>query len=114
VDEVEARQVRAGRNQALFREVNERVRSLSAAWPAAGEVDFVCECANEDCARPLSLDLGQYEAVRADPTTFVVAPGHVYPDVEEVVREEPAFVVVRKMGAARPIAESSAPRRPTG
>lgn len=64
--ESEARQIAAARNQSLYREVNERVRSLDSGWMSmSDEVGFVCECADESCALPLTLTLAEYEAVRA-------------------------------------------------
>ena len=48
---------------------------------------FVCECGDPECTIPVSLSLAEYEEVRADPTRFVVIPGHIDPYVE--VRRRP-------------------------
>ena len=110
--ELESRQIRAARNQSLYREVNERVRSLNRGWaPEPGAIDFVCECADEGCALPLRLTLEEYERVRADDACFVVAGGHVYPEVEDVVGGGEEYVVVRKVGAGAAIAEATSRRR---
>jgi hypothetical protein len=102
----EARQVSAAKNQALYREVNERVRSLQSGWMSeSDEIGFVCECADDGCAMPLTLTLDEYEDVRADPESFAVAPGHVYPEAEVVVSENDRFTVVRKIGAAGQVAQ---------
>jgi hypothetical protein len=93
----------AARDQALFREVNERLRDLNETFAElARESTFVCECANRDCLKHISLTLAEYEEVRRIPTHFAVAdePGHVFPDVERVTRVAPTYIVVEKFGRA--------------
>ena len=46
---------------------------------------LVCECGDEDCTVPIQLTPGEYESVRAEETQFAVVPGHVRPEVEDVV-----------------------------
>ena len=91
------------RNEALFRQVNERVRDVSQAFAALDPtpVDFVCECGNQDCTEPIALRLHEYEAVRAEPTHFFVVPGHVIPEIERVVAEHNSYVVVEKLDDER-------------
>jgi hypothetical protein len=104
---LEARQVAAAKNQSLYREVNERVRSLKSGWMSKGdEIGFVCECADDSCAIPLTLSIEEYEEVREDPECFAVAAGHVYPEAEVVVRENERFTVVRKIGLAAQVAQA--------
>src|SRR5690349_9391809 len=98
---------RAGRNEALFRKVNEEIRHLSDA-PATAE--FVCECSSTDCAERLDVPLSVYEAVRANARQFLVAPGHERPEVEHIVSASLRYVVVEKEGAARRVAEQTDPR----
>jgi len=50
----------------------------------------------------------EYEAVRAKPRHFVVVSGHVYSDVEKVVRESDGYAVVEKTGVAGEEAETLA------
>ena len=91
---------RVARNEAVFREVNERIREVSAHWAAADAVAFVCECSLADCVEALTLTLEEYEAIRVDPSWFVVAPDHVVPDTERLVRtEEGRYSVVEKSAA---------------
>jgi hypothetical protein len=47
-------------------------------------------------------------SVRANPRTFVVLPGHVYPDVEDVISEAESYVIVEKLAAAADVAEQAA------
>jgi hypothetical protein len=67
--------VRAARNQALFREVNESVREVNEAF---GEIvppaEWVCECAHPTCVERMTLTIDEYKALRAGPTRFAVAP----------------------------------------
>jgi hypothetical protein len=88
---VDPRRERIGKNETLFREVNERISELSA-----GSADFVCECGNRDCFEALQLTLAEYEEVRADPTWFVVVPGHEAADVEAVIEQHGHYLVMRK------------------
>ena len=95
------RAVQAAKDQSLFREVNEQMRELNEAFETATrESRFVCECANRDCLDHVSVTLEEYEEIRRVPTHFVVAPGHVYRDVERVVWAVEEHVVVEKVGDA--------------
>ena len=91
----EARRDRIARNEVLFREVNERIRDLGAD-DRAGTVLCLCECGAIDCSAELTMTPQEYAQVRADPLTFAVLPGHVMPDVEDVVEAADRFLVVRK------------------
>jgi hypothetical protein len=53
---------------------------------------------------------GEYEAIRAHDTHFVVAVGHVDVRIEDVVRHTDRFEVVAKRGVAGEIAEDLVPR----
>ena len=119
------REERLARNEAFFRELNER---LEAATPdSAEELVVVSECADEDCVQRLTMREGEYEAIRAHvargrprgrqdeairahDTHFVVAVGHVDVRIEDVVRHTDRFEVVAKRGVAGEIAEDLVPR----
>ena len=103
---------RIGENEALFREVNEKVEELNASFDAVGEsFEIVCECGEETCMERITLDHGEYEALRRDPTLFAVKPGHDEPDFESVVARHPNYDVVRKHeGPPRRLAEQTDPR----
>jgi hypothetical protein len=99
---------RIARNEAIFREVNERVDELKDEQ--APMRDFLCECGNLDCVEAISMTDDEYEGVRAKSTTFAVTPGHVLRDVESVVEETTRFVVVEKHAEQSAIAEATDPR----
>ena len=101
---------RQARNEALFREVNERVADVSNQVDGPGEIDFLCECADESCTEAITLRLADYESVRSDPRQFVIIEGHAVPTIERVVAEDDGHAVVRKTGAAGRFAEATDPR----
>jgi hypothetical protein len=106
---------RRAENEALFRDINERVRIMrdqaGENARAADELhDFLCECALQDCLEKLQMTLIEYERVRSVPTDFVVARGHEVADIERVVSEDDRFTVVRKEGRAAEIARMRDPR----
>jgi len=106
---MDERSDRIGRNEALFRTVNERVREVNEAFSVVLEQsDFVCECGDGECAETIRLTLDEYEQVRADPTQFAVVPGHEIPDVETVVFANDRYALLRKDpgGPARLAAET--------
>jgi hypothetical protein len=111
--EVGAREDQIARNEALFRNVNERVRELSgtfAGTPSPEPVTFVCECGRADCAASVELTIGEYERVRLDPAQFFVVSGHESPQVEEVVERHERYDIVRKHDGEAQIAIDTDPR----
>jgi hypothetical protein len=105
------REERVARNETLFREVNERIKTVNLALATVEETDFLCECGDESCMKPISLTLNEYEAVRSDPTQFVVVTGHVVPDIEQVVVSKERYDVVAKTDPdAVKIVEAEDPR----
>ncbi len=90
------RTTRIGLNEALFREVNERVRELGEEEADRGVLTIVCECGAEDCIDELEIERSAYRQLRDDPALFAIARGHEAPDVEDVVEQNDAYDVVRK------------------
>ena len=99
------------RNRALFREVNERVNQLRPLTFSFRE--FVCECSDPSCSKSLFVAAGEYDAVRAHPTRFLVARGHDVRDVERVVFDNDRFLVVETTVETELLAESD-PRSSAG
>ena len=91
-----------GRNEALFREVNERIREITAGQgvPFDERVLFQCECGRLDCHEQVELSIAEYESVREQEHQFIVRPGHQIDTVETVVRGNDRYLVVRKHGEA--------------
>jgi hypothetical protein len=107
VSEIELQRERAGKNQSLFREVNERIEDLSASSSFSM---FVCECMDDTCDARVSLTIEEYEHVRAESNSFFVLPGHEVPNVERVIEANDRFLVVAKLGAGARVAEEFDPR----
>ncbi len=92
------RALRAGRNEVIFREVNERLRELGEGFSLVAEhAEFVCECGNTQCTEHVRMTLEDYEAVRADPKRFFILPGHEDLEFEKIIEERDGFVIVEKL-----------------
>jgi hypothetical protein len=100
---------RIARNEALFREFNERVEGL-ADTVGADRIRFVCECGDLDCLDRVELARAAYEEVRSDARRFFVAPGHEKPEIERVVAGGEGYLVVEKLEAAAQVAIEHDPR----
>jgi hypothetical protein len=99
------------RNEALFREVNERIEDVGTTLaPEDAPMEFLCECDDRDCVEKVSATRAEYESIRAVATHFVVLPGQVDPDIEHVVQHAERFVVVEKEGQAAHEAQQDDPR----
>ena len=106
------RQRRAAHNQSLFREVNEKIETVSRNETAIFH-EFACECAEPECVERIPMTLEEYEHIRRIPTHFLVKPGHVYPEAERVVETEgdgTRYEVVEKLGEAEKLAVELDPR----
>jgi hypothetical protein len=103
---------RVGLNEALFREVNEQIRSLSDEFSADdGAIAVICECGDADCTERLEVRLSEYERVRSDSLLYVIAKGHAFPAVERVVESNDGHDVVQKQaGVAAELSEETDPR----
>jgi hypothetical protein len=106
---VSASEERVARNEALFREFNERVEHL-ADTVAADRIRFVCECGDLDCLERVELTRAAYEEVRSDARRFVLAPVHDDPEIERVVAGGEGYLVVEKREAAAQVAIEHDPR----
>ena len=108
----QARHDRIALNESRFREINERLtKELRELRQPPELLTLVCECALVECRVQISLTAAEYERVRADSTLFVVAPGHVVPDAEEVLEENERFAVAHKYPDVHDIVARTDPRR---
>jgi len=106
------RQRRLALNEAVFRDVNERIRDTHERFelnPAT--LDLVCECGQIDCTERLTMSLADYEGVRADPRQFAIVPGHDDEAVEVILARRDTYDLVRKRpGEPAEVAEATDPR----
>jgi hypothetical protein len=106
----EKREARAARNQAMFRAVNEETRDVNEGFASITDTyAIVCECADLACLESIEIRRLDYVAIRGNPRQFVVAHGHVLPEVETVVAESDGYAVVEKVGEAGVVAEAMDP-----
>lgn len=107
-------QERAAHNQALFREVKERLEQLNETFVELAPFgSWVCECADTGCVEQVQMTFGEYEALREHSHRFAIAPSdaHVYPEVERVVDRTERYWLVEKIEQGAAIAAERDQRR---
>lgn len=97
---------RFARNHALFRDVNERIYSLTEEFGSHPADDglslaLVCECGNGTCTSQVLVETDDYSRIRSNPAQFVVLAGHELPEVEHVVEARGPYVVVERIEVPR-------------
>jgi hypothetical protein len=110
---VDPRLERQARNEALMREVNQRVAELreQGSWGDDDRLmEIHCECgAFPDCDTKLSLPVEDYERVRAQDDRFAVAPGHESSELETVVERTDTWLIVDKLPQFDPLVDDDPP-----
>jgi hypothetical protein len=104
------------RNDAIFREANERIEGYvqSMDEPMDGLLPFLCECADVRCTDIIRMTSAEYEALRQDPVRFATVPGHEGAGSwAEVVDQNDRFAIVQKVGVAAEVAKELDARRRT-
>lgn len=97
---------RVARNDATFRDANEKIREAAEHYELVDRIPFICECADERCREIIQLGRSEYEDVRRDPRWFLNAPGHhvAAQGWALVVDDRGEYVIVEKIGRAGEIA----------
>ena len=108
----EERLRRIGENEALYRQVNEQVESISEGTVATrGAFDVICECGTLDCTTQIAISADEYEQARSESERFIVVPGHQIDEIEAVIADHGSFYVIEKTPPeARQVAEEMDPR----
>jgi len=108
---MDERERRIVANETLFREVNERVQGVNQTFAVLTDaMEIVCECGTAACVERFAMPPDEYEALRANPDHFAIAPGHEIADVERIVSRCGDYDVVEKLpGVAQQIAEATNP-----
>jgi hypothetical protein len=83
------------RSQILFREVNERIRETIGGFD--GPIEFLCECSHEICIETVTLELEEYERVRASSNLFLIVPGHELLEIDRVIDQGTGYILVEKI-----------------
>jgi hypothetical protein len=103
---MDAREARSARNEALLREVNDRIHEVGErlqVLPDDEVLDFRCECGRPSCDEPISMTAREYEHVRSQDDRFAVVPGHEDAEIERVVERADGYVIVDKLPEAEPL-----------
>jgi L-lysine 2,3-aminomutase len=107
------RKERIAKNEASFREINERLeQGLRQVQQNPELLTFICECGEQTCERHVHLSLSEYERVRLDSRHFAVVPGHIFPAVERVIARNERYEVVEKFGETTEITDETDRRSP--
>jgi hypothetical protein len=110
---MDERERRLGMNEAVFREVNERVEEVhEQVGSGTGPLVIICECGVLACTERISVPIEEYERVRSDATHFLLQVGHEDPTVERMIENHGTYIVVEKEGVdVEEVAEATDPRR---
>lgn len=107
ISNAERRQIE---NEMIFRRINEKVGDDLGALDAMHIEDgnthlirdedlmlrFKCECSDENCTVRIPMLLSEYQEIHTDRDTFIVLPNHQVDPIEKVVKESPAYNIVKK------------------
>jgi hypothetical protein len=103
------------RNEALVREVNERIAEIDKEAEEANLAredtlfEFLCECGGADgqvgCDERIHMTIREYEEVRAQDDRFAIYPGHEKAALESVTLRHDRFLVVDKRPMAEPFVD---------
>jgi hypothetical protein len=110
---VEKRLEQQSRNEALMREVNERIAEVDKAAeennfaPDETLFEFLCECGASDgeaaaCEERVLMTVNEYDQVRSQDDRFALYPGHESDLLESVVARTERYVIVDKRSEAEP------------
>jgi hypothetical protein len=93
-----AAQRAAARNEALWREVNDRIEEIDETLRILPDdlLELHCECGNADCVVRISITPDEYREVRSQRDTFALALGHEDQVIEHVVKRTDRYLVVDK------------------
>jgi hypothetical protein len=108
---VTSRRQQIAENEALFRDVNERVVAIPRHQADPNEkLLFYCECGDEKCFVHLRMTRAEYEAVRAHSDRFAVVVEHAVQETERIVARHDGYAVIEKHQDVRDFVEETDPR----
>src|SRR5207247_10393627 len=100
IDTMDARDARFAKNEALFREVNERIAEVGErlqVLPDDELLEFRCECGSAECDSPVPMTRAEYEHVRSHDDRYAVVPGHEDLKIERVVECTERYFVLQEV-----------------
>lgn len=101
---------RLAENELAFRQPNEKTiqgmerlqelakedDQLSVLPISDMELQFYCECSDENCRQRIKLGIEDYRVIHEHRSRFLVVPGHDIPEVEKVIESKPDYAIVEK------------------
>jgi FPC/CPF motif-containing protein YcgG len=114
ISHAERRQIE---NEMIFRRINEKVGNdldaLDVLHEQEGnpelmrdqdlELDFKCECSDENCTTRIAVPLTEYQTIHENRDTFIVMPNHQVDPIEKIFKSTPTYsVVVKNHSTAEP------------
>jgi len=100
----------AANNEAAFRLANETLEAKAGELGFGKErTPYLCECEDEACMAVVRLTREEYEAVRAHPKRFVMAPGHQEAD-DRLLQQAAGFAIIEKQGEEGDLVAEKDPR----
>jgi hypothetical protein len=106
---------RVAKNEAAFRDANERIEEAADRMPHLDAIPLICECSVQTCTEVARITREDYEFVRSNGAWFWVVPGHEIVtvdgvDVAEVRERREGFTILEKIGDASVVARQLDPR----
>jgi hypothetical protein len=114
ISHAERRQIE---NEMIFRRINEKVGNdldaLDVLHEQEGnpelmrdqdlELDFKCECSDENCNTRIAVPLTEYQTIHENRDTFIVMPNHQVDPIEKILKSTSTYsVVVKNHSTAEP------------
>lgn len=87
---VETRKRAEGDRALDARAANDRIAEKAEQLRFISRVPMMCECSAPDCRKLVMVALGDYRAVRRDPSALLTARGHEA-DRAELLKETPGY-----------------------
>ena len=98
---------RIAKNEAVYRATNREIERADqeGGGAADGVLEVICECGRDPCSAVITLTVSEYYSIHSQKDRFVVVPGHQSEEIERVVDDREAYLIVDKFGEAEEIAE---------
>lgn len=93
-----SRKERLIENEVIFKDVNQTIQEFieETEGPSNKKYAFYCECSRPNCHERVDLTTTQYEELHRNSKSFVLKPGHEFPEVEKVIEKDKDYQIVEK------------------
>jgi hypothetical protein len=97
---------RNARMQAVYRDVNERIRAIEESFGRRESIEVICEC-GRGCTDRVEVPVDDYDRARRESTYFFVTASHLAGEVDHVVEDHGSWLLVEAVGTAAAIARDA-------